>query len=135
MIMTSSSISAMGGMAGGGLVVSSVNKQPPQNTGAFPLQGQQQHPGLPPNNGGPMLSRVSMHIGSGQRMPGTLHSVPPTPRLQGSGGLCGTVQGMPTGNSPYSYQQNPGQVVQVVPIGKLTIAWNKLLLLYALCVG
>ncbi|KAJ8934660.1 hypothetical protein NQ318_017026 [Aromia moschata] len=114
MIMTSSNISTMGGMAGGGLVVSSNSVNKPLTSNLF-ASGHPQHPGnhnVPqglPN--GPMLNRVGMHMT--QRAPGTLHM---GPRLQGPN-LCGP-QGMP-GNTPYSYP-NPNSGPQGVPVGIVT---------------
>lgn len=122
MIMTSSQISTMGGMAGGGLVVSSsgaINK-PLTNAAAsmFATGGhpQQQHAqGVPqgiPN--GPMMNRVSaagLHM---QRAPaGALHLGTRLQGPTGAAGLCGP-PGMAS-NAPYAYQ-NTGP--QGLPVGK-----------------
>ncbi|XP_018572292.1 CREB-binding protein isoform X4 [Anoplophora glabripennis] len=114
MIMTSSNISTMGGMAGGGLVVSSSVNKPLNNANMF-TPGHPQHPGnhnVPqglPN--GPMINRVNMPMN--QRGAGSIHM---GPRLQGPQ-LCGP-QGMP-GNTPYSYP-NPNARPQGVQVGVVT---------------
>lgn len=111
--MTSSNISTMGGMAGGGLVVSSSGNKQLNSANSMFAPGHPQHPGnhnVPqglPN--GPMISRVNMPMN--QRGAGSLHM---GPRLQGPA-LCGP-QGM-AGNTPYSYP-NPNVRPQGVQVGK-----------------
>lgn len=99
----------MGGMAGGGLVVSSGGANKPlSNSGGGNMFAPGGHPGVPqgmPN--GPMMGRVGMQMGRGA----SLHM---GPRLQGPA-LCGP-QGMP-GNTPY-YNQNPNNRPQGVQVGK-----------------
>ncbi|CAG9863013.1 unnamed protein product [Phyllotreta striolata] len=114
MIMTSSNMSTMGGMAGGGLVVSSTVNKPLANSFAA---GHPQHPGNHnvaqgiPN--GPMMNRVSMHLN--QRAP-TLHIGGPRPQTVGPPHLG--PQGM-TGNPQYlGYTNNPNQTGQGVPVGE-----------------
>lgn len=121
--MTSSQISTMGGMAGGGLVVSSggaINKSltnPAASmfaTGGHPQQ-QQHAQGVPqgiPN--GPMMNRVTaagLHM---QRAPaGALHLGTRLQGPTGAAGLC-VPPGMAS-NTPYAYQ-NTGP--QGLPVGK-----------------
>ncbi|KAJ8981157.1 hypothetical protein NQ317_013823 [Molorchus minor] len=115
MIMTSSNISTMGGMAGGGLVVSSSSVNKPLTSNLF-APGLPQHPGnhnVPqglPN--GPMLNRVGVGMHMNQRAPGSIHM---GPRLQGPA-LCGP-QGMP-GNT--SYYPNPNSGPQGIQVGVVT---------------
>ncbi|XP_072396537.1 histone lysine acetyltransferase CREBBP isoform X3 [Diabrotica undecimpunctata] len=115
MIMTSSNMSTMGGMAGGGLVVSSTVNKPLANANMF-APGHPQHPGNHNVNqglpNGPMMSRVGMHLN--QRGAPSIHIS--GPRLQGVGPpLCGT-QGM-TGNPQYAQYTNPNSTAQGVAVG------------------
>lgn len=122
MIMTSSQINTMGGMAGGGLVVTSsgaINK-PLTNAAAnmFASAGhpQQHSQGVPPGiPNGPMMNRVTaagLHM---QRAPaGALHL---GTRLQGPAGAAGLC--VPPGmasNTPYAAYQNAGP--QGLPVGR-----------------
>ncbi|XP_072396536.1 histone lysine acetyltransferase CREBBP isoform X2 [Diabrotica undecimpunctata] len=116
MIMTSSNMSTMGGMAGGGLVVSSTVNKPLANANMF-APGHPQHPGNHNVNqglpNGPMMSRVGMHLN--QRGAPSIHIS--GPRLQGVGPpLCGT-QGM-TGNPQYAQYTNPNSTAQGVAVGE-----------------
>ncbi|XP_028149092.1 CREB-binding protein isoform X2 [Diabrotica virgifera virgifera] len=116
MIMTSSNMSTMGGMAGGGLVVSSTVNKPLTNANMF-APGHPQHPGNHNVNqglpNGPMMSRVGMHLN--QRGAPSIHIS--GPRLQGVGPpLCGT-QGM-SGNPQYAQYTNPNSAAQGVAVGE-----------------
>ncbi|XP_057659426.1 CREB-binding protein isoform X6 [Diorhabda carinulata] len=114
MIMTSSNMSTMSGMAGGGLVVSSTINKPLANANMF-APGHPQHPAnhnvnqVLPN--GPMMNRVGMHLN--QRGP-PIHIG--GPRLGVGPPLCGP-QGM-TGNPQYAQYANQNSANQGVPVGE-----------------